>query len=434
MKRNWLIVCLCSFVCWQTGFSQEAVAPAVPAAKRVIDTSVRPLSRLYTAASFFKIKTEAKIVAFGGFLKQVPDTGNGQLANTYDLLRSDIADDFIKAGDKPNASVWLAKLRTPAGIFAGRSRACELLLAKDEKGEAGDVEQQLRPMADSVRQLLPHKGQVVAVYGDLMRVYVKALLALQQPDKIVYYLQPLYTVWGNRIPIDARAMALVKPEDIRLTDNLEFDYGMALSQTGHAKEGLAILARIYLSGDEVSHELEAILLRESKKMPGGEAYYQHITDSVHQYYRTKLAAFAAGKKDMNGQPVDFNALKGKYVLIDFWGSWCNPCRASHPHLKELYAKYKDKGFEIIGVAQETAKTPEEQRRLWTAAIAKDSLTWPQIMNNENSEKFDAVKEYLVGAFPTKILLDRDGNIIGRYVGNGTGGNAFTARLEELLGK
>ncbi len=78
-------------------------------------------------------------------------------------------------------------------------------------------------------------------------------------------------------------------------------------------------------------------------------------------------------------------MKGKYVLIDFWGSWCHPCRASHPHLKELYAKYKDKGFEIIGVAQETAKTPEEQRQSWTGAIAKDSLTWPQIMNNENSE-------------------------------------------------
>ena len=427
MKRIALISCLCGFFCWHTAFSQQAAA-------RVIDTSAKPLFRLETAAGFFKLNTEGKITAYQGFLKQAPDTGSSQLANMYDLLRSDIADDFTKAGDKANTAVWLARLRTPDGIFSGKLRVGELLLEKDEKGEAAAVEQWLRPIADSVRILVPRKGKTVATYGDLMRVYVKTLLALQQQDKIAYYLQPLYTVWGNRIPVDARAMASVKPENVRLTDNLEFDYGMALAQTGHAKEGLTIMAKLYLAGDEVSHELENILLRESKKIPGGEAYYQHITDSVHQYYQAKLTAFAAGKVDMNGQPVSFKALKGKYVLIDFWGSWCHPCRASHPHLKELYVKYKDKGFEIIGVAQEMAKTPEECRSLWTGAIAKDSLTWPQIMNNENSDKFDAVKEYAVGAFPTRILLDRDGNIIGRYVGNGPAGSAFTAKLEELLGK
>ena len=135
-----------------------------------------------------------------------------------------------------------------------------------------------------------------------------------------------------------------------------------------------------------------------------------------------------------GNPIDFNALKGKYVLIDFWGSWCRPCRASHPHLKELYAKYKDKGFEIVGVAQEHSPTRDESRKLWTDAIEKDGLTWLQVLDNENIKQFDAVSSYGVTAFPTKILLDRDGNIIGRYVGNGPGGMAFTYKLEALLGK
>jgi thiol-disulfide isomerase/thioredoxin len=148
----------------------------------------------------------------------------------------------------------------------------------------------------------------------------------------------------------------------------------------------------------------------------------------------KLSLFASNKIDVNGKSVDFAALKGKYVLIDFWGSWCAPCRASHPHLKELYAKYKEKGFEIIGVSQEHAETAEERRKLWTDAIAKDGINWLQVMNNENLEKFDAVKEFGVLAFPTKILLDRDGNIIGRYTGNGAEGEAFAIKLEELLGK
>lgn len=434
MKKNCLVSCLCSVLGMSMAFSQQVVTTAAPTAKRVIDSSGRPLFALQKTCSYFKLNTEGKIAAYQRFLTQVPDTGTGQLAEMYDITRMAIVTDYATAGDKPNTAVWMNKLHTPGGILSGHIRVADILLSGNEKGEAAGVEQDLRPLADSLGKAFAGSRPAREAYAQLAPVYVKALLVLQQQAAIAAYLQPLYTAYGNKIPVDARARAMVKPEDARLTDNLEFDYGMALSQTGHAKEGLAIMAKLYLSGNEVSHELETILLSESKKIPGGEAYYQHITDSVHQYYRQKLDAFAAAKKDMNGNPVDFNALKGKYVLIDFWGSWCKPCRASHPHLKELYAKYKNKGFEIIGVAQELAKTPEECRALWTGAVAKDSLTWLQIMNNENSEKFDAVKEYTVGAFPTRILLDRNGNIIGRYVGNGPAGSAFTAKLEELLGK
>ena len=121
-------------------------------------------------------------------------------------------------------------------------------------------------------------------------------------------------------------------------------------------------------------------------------------------------------------------------MLDFWGSWCKPCRASHPHLKELYGKYKNKGFEIIGIAMESAKTPEERHKAWADAVQADGLTWLQVLNNEQIERFDAVKEFGVTAFPTKILLDKEGNIIGRYVGSGSGGETFGTRLKELLGE
>lgn len=141
-------------------------------------------------------------------------------------------------------------------------------------------------------------------------------------------------------------------------------------------------------------------------------------------------AIAIHKKDINGKVVDLESLKGKYVLLDFWGSWCGPCRASHPHLKELYAQYKSKGFEIVGIAQENARTPAAQETAWKAAIEKDGLTWIQILNNQDIDKFNAVQAYGVSAFPTKILLDPNGKIVGTYVGNGT--SEFSDKLAEIF--
>ncbi|HEY4334562.1 MAG TPA: TlpA disulfide reductase family protein [Puia sp.] len=142
------------------------------------------------------------------------------------------------------------------------------------------------------------------------------------------------------------------------------------------------------------------------------------------------------KKDMAGKDVDLASFKGKYVLLDFWGSWCGPCRAGNPHLKELYAKYKDKGLVIIGIANENGSDLAANKASWMKAVKEDGLPWIQVLNNEDAGKADVREMYNVTAFPTKILLDQNGKIIGRYTGTALAAGQkddLTEKLAEILG-
>ena len=122
------------------------------------------------------------------------------------------------------------------------------------------------------------------------------------------------------------------------------------------------------------------------------------------------------KPDVNGKAVSLSQFRGKYVLLDFWGSWCGPCRAANPHLKELYATYKDKGFEILGVSSEKVSSQAQAEKVWKEAIEKDGLTWTNVLNNEVNMKQDVVALYGIEGYPTQILLDKEGKVIAKWLG------------------
>jgi len=136
------------------------------------------------------------------------------------------------------------------------------------------------------------------------------------------------------------------------------------------------------------------------------------------------------KIDVSGKTVKLSGFRGKYVLLDFWGSWCAPCRAANPHLKELYTTYAPKGFEILGIASEKVSSQSQAETLWKTAVEKDGLTWTNVLNNETSMKQDVVQMYAIEAYPTQILLDKEGKIVARFVGSGN--KDLDVKLKEIF--
>jgi len=129
-------------------------------------------------------------------------------------------------------------------------------------------------------------------------------------------------------------------------------------------------------------------------------------------------------KTPDDKPISISdyAGKGKYVLLDFWAAWCGPCRQANPRVVELYKRYKDRGFEIVGISLDQSK------EAWVKAIKDDNLTWPQ-MSDLGYWQSAAAKLYSVSSIPHMVLLGKDGKIIakGIYV------DELTARLADLLG-
>lgn len=109
--------------------------------------------------------------------------------------------------------------------------------------------------------------------------------------------------------------------------------------------------------------------------------------------------------DVNGKPLALSSLKGKVVLIDFWASWCGPCRQENPNVVRVYNAYKDKGFTIFSVSL------DEKKEAWLKAIEADNLTWPNHVSDLIGWKSSAAAAYGVNSIPATFLIDETGKLI-----------------------
>jgi thiol-disulfide isomerase/thioredoxin len=142
-------------------------------------------------------------------------------------------------------------------------------------------------------------------------------------------------------------------------------------------------------------------------------------------------------RELKGAQLTLSSFKGKYVLIDFWASWCVPCRKSMPHVRELYERYKDKGFDVIAVSDD-----DRDSTAWKKAVVKDGTgIWHNVLRGLDMEKIqkgekndkDISEKFGIHSLPTKILIDPDGKIIGRYdKGTDEEAAALDKKLAEVM--
>ncbi len=127
------------------------------------------------------------------------------------------------------------------------------------------------------------------------------------------------------------------------------------------------------------------------------------------------------ESDTSGKPVSLSSLRGKFVLVDFWASWCGPCRQENPNIVQAFNKYKSKNFTILGVSLDKAKPA------WIDAINMDNLTWPHVSDLLGWSNAAAL-QYQITSIPQNILLDPEGKIVGKNLR----GPALDRKLARVL--
>jgi len=160
------------------------------------------------------------------------------------------------------------------------------------------------------------------------------------------------------------------------------------------------------------------MLEALKPAFGHTKRYQEVEQKVTLNRRLAIGqpALDFTQTDDRGKMVSLSDVKGKYVLIDFWASWCGPCRIEYPFLKRAYAQFKNKNFEIIGVSI------DDQKSAWLNAIKSNGFEWIQLADMKGRENAIA-KMYGIAAIPQSFLIDPQGKIIAKNL-----------RGEDLLGK
>ena len=308
-----------------------------------------------------------------------------------------------------------------------------------EIGEGGlaellDVAPRNRPMArDIARIYLAPESYVLhqtdsfsnaVVTGSVANTDYQAITSAAMPyEERERALLPAYQA-AREAKDEATARSIeaqAKVIDKALDDSV---YAVFVRSRPHSPLALYVLRRYEKNEPDAAalRGLFASLSPAVKRSAAGKAFADKLAINA----KTSIGAMAMDftQDDTAGKAVSLRSFRGKYVLVDFWASWCGPCRAENRNVVSAYAKYHPKGFDIIGVSLDRPGDKDK----WLKAIHADKLYWTQVSDLGFWKNAVAV-EYGVGAIPQNFLIDPQGKIIGK----GLRGDELEKKLAEIFG-
>lgn len=162
--------------------------------------------------------------------------------------------------------------------------------------------------------------------------------------------------------------------------------------------------------------LNYLKLDRMKRLFDPSLSYSYVYQELDKYYEQKKSEYLVGQqapavktKTVDGKPFDLASLKGNVVLVDFWASWCAPCRVANRKLVPTYEKYRSQGFEIVSISM------DDKENLWKDAIKKDGIPWMQVSDLVGIKGSSIAKAYSVTQLPTLFLIDENGKVIHQNI-------------------
>ena len=258
--------------------------------------------------------------------------------------------------------------------------------------------------------------------GDAQSDYLK-LKKMQAPYDAK--MTPLYTEYAtarkdkNKEEME-RIEAAIESLDAEMKENV---YAKFISENRKSPVALYALKQ-YAGWDVDPAKIEPMFAT----LPEGTRSYPSaikFKETIETAKKTAVGAMAMEftQNDTLGKPVSLSSFRGKYVLVDFWASWCGPCRVENPNVVKMFNQYKDKGFTVLGVSLDRDNGKEK----WLKAIHDDNLTWTHVSDLKFWDN-EVAKQYGIRAIPQNILVDPSGKIVGRNLT----GKKLENKLAELL--
>lgn len=386
-------------------------------------------------------KMQKKILLLASLLFLAVACSNTGTENTL-TLNSDQEDGKASKNDQPNTEI--------SGVIRGAANA-PVYLQELKANEIVNVDTTITD--DKGKFTLDFRTDVVGYYRVGLNENNLCVLIIEPKDKVVIdadasNIYMTYSVKNSKesqrlqdlnkmlVPRDSISMALrnaqMEKNQQKFQEIVAVYDGIIASVNQNVKEfvkenpaSLSSLAAIQNLDLDQDYEYFALVIDALKEKAAGNEFYESLSQQVNAQRKLAIGSPAPeiSLPQPDGQMMSLSDLRGQYVLIDFWASWCGPCRRENPNVVRVYNRYHDKGFEILGVSL------DKNKNAWLGAIQQDGLEWKHISDLKywNSA---VVPEYQVKGIPLTYLVDPEGIIVGKNLRGATLEN----KLAEIFGE